>query len=225
MHVRLEVRVLHERDVPGAVDGGADRLLLTTQEGRSPDLAVASAVLRESPAPVRVMLRLNDTHTTSGGELTRLLGLAEEYLSLGAEGVVLGFLDDDLEVDVATCLALVERLPGVPWTFHEAVDACLDPRRAWRDLLTLPSLDAVLSGGSPRGLAAGYDDLLALAQSDERVAARLLPGNGLVPEQVPWLVRAGVDQVHVDVQVRPGATYRSFVDPGHVRAWRMLLDS
>lgn len=225
MRVRLEVRVLHQRDVPGAVEGGADRLLLCTAEGRSPDLQVASAALRECPLPVRVMLRLNDAHTTDGGEFARLVGLAEEYLALGAEGVCFGFLDQDLEVDVATCTALAERIPGVPWTFHEAVDACLDQHRAWRRLLALPGLDAVLSAGSPRGLQVGYDDLLALVQSDERIAARLLPGGGLVPEHVPWLVRAGVDQVHVDVQVRPGSTNRSYVDAGHVRAWRLLLDS
>ena len=49
--------------------------------------------------------------------------------------------------------------------------------------------------------------------------------DGLLPEHVPWLARAGVGQFHVDVQVRPGATYRSFVDAWHVRAWRLLLAS
>lgn len=219
------MRVLHERDVPGAAEGGADRLLLATAEGRSPDLSLASSVLRESPVPVRVVLRLNDGHTTTGGEFTRLAGLAGEYLALGAEGVVFGFLDDDLEVDVATCTALAEALPGVPWTFPEAVDACLDPRRTWRRLLELPGLDAVLSAGSPQGLQVGYDDLLALAQSGPRIAELMLPGGGLVPEHVPWLARAGVRQFHVGPQVRPGATYKSYVDAGHVRAWRMLLDS
>jgi copper homeostasis protein len=223
--VLLEVRVLHERDVPGAVEGGADRLLLATAEGLSPDLAVASAVLRESPVPVRVLLRLNDGPTTTGGEFTRLVGLAEEYVALGAEGVSFGFLDTDLEVDVGTCTALAQALPGVPWTFSDVVDACLDPRRSWRRLLRLPGLDAVHTAGSPQGLQVGYDDLLGLAQADREAAARMLPGGGLVPEHVPWLARAGVGQFHVDVQVRPGATYKSFVDAGHVRAWRLLLAS
>ena len=223
MTALLDVGVLHARDVPGAQEGGADRLWLATEAGMSPDLQVVSSVLKETDLPVRVMLRLNDSHTTTGGEFTRLGGLAEEYLSLGAEGVAFGFLDPDLEVDVDTCAALADRLTGVPWTFPPTVDACLEPPRAWRRLRTLPGLDAVCSAGSPRGLEVGYDDLLALAQSDPEIADRLMPGNGLVAEQVPWLVRAGVHQFHVDDQVRPGGSAKAYVDAALVRSWRLLL--
>lgn len=226
----LEVAVLSDRDVAGAVEGGADRLLLAVPRpddvvGTSPDLAVASPVLRESPVPVRVALRLNDGYTTTGGEFTRLVGLAEEYLALGAEGVCFGFLDADLEVDTGTCRALAEALPGVPWTFSRAVDATLDARRSWRRLLDLPGLSAVSSGGSPRGLTQGYDDLLALAEASPSVAALLMPSGGLVAEQVPWLARAGVRQLQIDEQARPGGSAKAYVDAALVRSWRTLVDS
>jgi copper homeostasis protein len=223
----LEIAVDQARDVAGALGGGADRLAIAVgdlSDARSPDLAAASAVLRESDVPVRVMLRLNDGLTTTGGEFTRLVGLAEEYLALGAEGVVFGFLDADLEVDVDTCAALADALPGVPWTFHQAIDATLDPRRSWRRVRSLPGLTAVASGGSPQGLAQGYDDLLALAESDPGIAGLLMPTGGLVAEQVPWFARAGVRQFHVGVQVRPGASYKAYVDAGLVRSWRLLVD-
>ena len=42
----LDVRVHHARDVPGAQEGGADRLWLATEAGLSPDLQVVSSVLR-----------------------------------------------------------------------------------------------------------------------------------------------------------------------------------
>ena len=122
----LEVAVLHARNVPGCVEGGADRLALRIGDdvaGTSPDLAAAAAVIRSTELPVRVVLRLNDTFTTSGGEMTRLIGLAEEYVGLGAEGVSFGFLDADLEIDEQACLALAGSLPGVPWTFHRGFDA------------------------------------------------------------------------------------------------------
>ena len=45
---------------------------------------MVSAVARESDLPVFTLLRLNDSWTTTGGELTRLVGLAEDYLSCGA---------------------------------------------------------------------------------------------------------------------------------------------
>ncbi len=63
----LEVTVLSPRDVPGAVDGGADRLHLVAESGeaggRSPELAVVSAVCRDADLPVFALLRLNDTWT------------------------------------------------------------------------------------------------------------------------------------------------------------------
>ncbi|MDN4162608.1 copper homeostasis protein CutC [Nocardioides abyssi] len=220
----LEVAVAHERDVPGAAEGGADRLRLATPGGRSPEPALVSAVCRESSLPVLVDLRLTDSWTTTGAELARLVGLAADYAACGAAGYTVGFLDADLEVDVAVCTSLAEQLPdGLPWVFSEAFDATLDPRRSWRRVLGLPGLAGVRSAGSPQGMAVGYDDLLAVA-ADPAVARLVVAGGGLQAEQVPWLLRAGVRQLAVDTQVRPGASARSYVEAGHVRSWRRLLD-
>ncbi len=224
----LEVVVVHARDVPGADEGGADRLFVVADVetgGRSPEPGLVSGLCRETEVPVRVMLRLNDGYTTTGGELTRLVGLAEDYLAMGAEGLSFGFLDADTEIDVEVCTHLADRLPGVPWTFHRAFDAALSTDRAWRQVRGLPGLDAVLSAGSPRGLEAGHDELTDRAAADPAVAALLMAGGGLRAEHVPWLLRAGVRKFQVASSVRPGGSWtKAYVDPGHVRAWRMLLD-
>jgi copper homeostasis protein len=223
----LEVVALHPRDVAGAHDGGADRLFVVDAVeagGLSPEPGLVSAVCKETDLPVRVMLRLNDTYTTTGGELTRLVGLAEGYLAVGAEGVSFGFLDSDLDVDLEVCEYLADALDGVPWTFHRALDASLSTSTAWRQVRHLRGLDAVLSAGSALGLDAGHDELTDRAAADPDVARLLMAGGGLRPEHVPWLVRAGVRQFHVASSVRPGASWKAHVDAGHVRAWRMLLD-
>ena len=99
----LEVAVHHPRDVTGAAEGGADRLFVVARSGPvglSPEPSVVSAMGRESDVPMFVLLRLNDSWTTTGGELERLVGLAEDYLGCGAQGVSFGFLDADLEVEI-----------------------------------------------------------------------------------------------------------------------------
>jgi len=222
----LEVAVLGPRDVAGAAEGGADRLELAVRDGDlalSPEPALVSAVCREADLPVRVVLRLDDSLTTTGGAFTRLVGLAETYAGLGAEGVVFGFLDRDLEVDLDTCTALADQLQRLPWTFSDAVDVVLEPRRAWRRLPNLPGLDAVKSGGSSQGLAVGYDDLLSLA-GDPEVARLVMPAAGLAAEHVPWFVRAGVRQFHLGPQARPGGSAKAYIDAALVRSWRLLLD-
>jgi copper homeostasis protein len=223
----LEVVVLHPRDVPGAHDGGADRVLVVDDldaGGLSAEPATVSAVCRETDLPVRAMLRLNDGYTTTGGELVRLVGLAGEYVAVGVEGLSFGFLDADLNVDTEVCRHLADALAGVPWTFHRAIDASLETALAWRRVRSLPGVDAVLSAGSSRGLDAGHDELTDRAAADPDVARLLMAGGGLRGEHVPWLVRAGVHQFQVGSSVRPGGSWKAHVDTGHVRAWRMLLD-
>lgn len=222
----LEVTVLHPRDAAAAQDGGAHRLYVgALREGTtmSPELSTVSAVCAEGDLPVFVLLRLNDTWTTTGGELARLVGLAESYLGCGAAGVSFGFLDTNLDIDTEVCAHLAGRLPGVPWTFHRAVDAVLEPARAWRALADLPGLVAVCSAGSPQGLEVGFEDLLATAEASARYAGLMMPGGGLRTEHVPWLLRAGVHQFHLGPQVRTGGDYHGDVDADLVRSWRLVL--
>jgi copper homeostasis protein len=223
----LEVVVLHPRDVAGACEGGADRLLVlddVESGGLSAEPGLVSAVCKESDLPVRAMLRLNDGYTTTGGELARLVGLGEDYVGVGAAGLAFGFLDGDLTVDTVVCEHLAHELAGVPWTFHRAFDASLETELAWRRVRHLPALDAVLSAGSSRGLEAGYEELIDRAAGDHEVARLLMAGGGLRPEHVPWLVRAGVSKFQVASSVRPGGSWKAHVDAAHVRAWRLLLD-
>jgi copper homeostasis protein len=223
--VVLEVAVSDPRDVPGAADGGADRLHVAVPGptcALSPEPALVSAIGRESDLPMFVLLRLNDSWSTTGGEFARLVGLGEDYLACGATGVVFGFLDADLEIDTETCEMLSARLARVPWAFHRAIDSSLDPRRSWRRLLPLTDLVAVQTAGSPRGMEAGFDDLLATITPE--TAALAMPGGGLAAEHVPWLLKAGVRQLHLDDQVRPGGSAKAYVDADYVRSWRTMAD-
>jgi copper homeostasis protein len=225
----LEVVVLHPRDAAAATEGGADRLLFLrdpSDGGFSPEPAAVSAIVRETDLPVRVMLRVDDGYAITGGSFRRLVGLAQDYAALGASGFSFGFLDPDLLVDRGSCAALATELAPLPWTFHRAAfDTALEVERAWRDVAALPGLDAVASAGSSRGLASGGDELIDRATASPEAARQLLASGGLVADQVPWLLRAGVRQFGVGASVRPDRSWtKSYVDPGHVRALRLLLD-
>src|SRR3954453_659273 len=117
--VVLEVAVSDPRDVPGAAEGGADRLHVVVPGppcGLSPEPNLVSAIGRESDLPMFVLLRLNDSWSTTGGEFARMIGLAEDYLASGATEVAWGFLDSDRESAPGTCAGLLARMPNVPWT-------------------------------------------------------------------------------------------------------------
>ncbi|MDO5737440.1 MAG: copper homeostasis protein CutC [Propionibacteriaceae bacterium] len=222
----LEVIALHAGDAERAEAGGADRIeLLGTMDddGLSPEPALVDKVRRATSIQIRPMVRLRAGFGTDGGEATRLKGLISSYLDAGADGVVLGFINGHSEVDVEVVTELVGEAE-FPWTFHRAVDHCLNLNRAWATLLTLPRLDQVLTAGSARGVEQGLDDLLTRARSNERIAQLVMVGGGLKAEHVPWLVRAGVRAFHIGSPARPGGSYKAWVDSDLVRTWRTLID-
>lgn len=222
----LEVIALHAADAERAEAGGADRVeLLGTMDhdGLSPEPRVVEKVRRATSIQIRPMVRLREGFRTDGGEVVRLKGLVASYLDAGADGVVLGFLDGHNRVDVE----VVSELAGEarwPWTFHRAVDHCLDLDRAWAALVDLPGLDQVLTAGSARGVEQGLDELIRRADADERVARLVMAGGGLRPEHVPWLVRAGVRAFHIGSPARPGGSFKAYVDQDLVQTWRDLVD-
>ena len=171
----LEVTVLGPRDVAGRRRGrGRPPAPRRRRRGLSPEPTLVSADLpRDRAAGVRAAAaqRLLDHHRRRADPAGRAgRGLPRLRRDRASS---FGFLDADLEIDTEVCEHLAAALPDVPWTFHRAVDATLDPRRSWRRLLGLPGLVAVRSAGSPQGLAVGYDDLLATAAvrpADRRAA-------------------------------------------------------
>lgn len=222
----LEVIALHAGDAERAEAGGADRIeLVGTMDdgGLSPEPALVDKVRRATSIQLRPMVRLRAGFGTDGGEAVRLKGLISSYLDAGADGVVLGFLNGHSGVDVEVVTELVGDADW-PWTFHRAIDHCLDADKAWKALLGLPRLDQVLTAGSVRGVEHGLDELIARATSDERIAQLMMAGGGLKAEHVPWLVRAGVRAFHIGSPARPGGSFKAWVDAELVRTWRALVD-
>lgn len=224
----LEVVALHPADAERAEEGGATRLHVCAvhdDQEWSVEPRSVSAICKATGLPVRVSLRLSPGFSTMGGEFTRLRGLVTDYLSVGVEGFAFGFLTDDLEVDVEVCAQLVDALTAAPWTFDRTFDSALDTRRAWRSIRDLAGLDAIHTSGAAVGMAVGLDDLLAQAVEEPGFAALAQASAGVRPENVPWLVRAGVRKLHLGLEVRPGGSWsKSYVDAGFVRSWRLLLD-
>lgn len=218
---------MHAADARRAEEGGADRIELVgsiEDGGFSPEPQLIEHVRLASSISIHVMLRLRSGFATDGGEVTRMRGLISSYLDAGADGVVLGFLNGLNLPD----LQVVEELVGdesVPYTFHRAIDHCLDQRRAWTAASQLPGdLVNILSAGSSLDVEHGLEHLLAIAKEHPALGPRIMAGGGLKPEHVPWLMRAGVRAFHIGSAARPGGSYKAYVDAELVQSWRSLID-
>lgn len=223
----LQVVALTPGDAAGAAAGGADRLEMLARPdigGITPDLDQVRAMRDATDLPLRVRLRLRESYGSDGGELARLGGLAQSMREIGVDGFSFGFVSPDLEVDVSLTRALADGLGGLSWTFHRAFDHVLDRRHGYAALRGVRGMDGILTAGSARGLEFGVDDLCREAAADPALAAVLIAGGGLRPEDVPWLARSGVRAFHVGSSVRPGRSAKAYVDAALVRSWRSLVD-
>jgi len=206
----LQVRVKSAYEAECAEEGGADRIILMGEDGLSPDPGMVRKVRRATTVHLRVLLRLRGGYITDGGQMSSLKGLAASSVDAGADGFVFGFLNALSGVDRLACAELAgDDTWG--WTFDRAIDAVLDPDRAWEDLRSLPRLDSVMTAGCAREVEQGLDALMSAA----RRRPPMIVAGGLKPEHVPWLVRSGLTTFFVE---------DTPVTAEGVRAWRLLID-
>ena len=99
----------------------------------------------------------------------------------GADGVVLGVLTPDGEVDETRTAQLVREAEGMEVTFHRAFDMTRDPRQA---------LEAVIRTGCRRVLTSGA----LAAQAAGRI--EIMAGSGVNPSNARLLAATGVDALH-----------------------------
>ncbi|MCX5524871.1 copper homeostasis protein CutC [Streptomyces bobili] len=225
----LEVIALDARDAVAAQAGGADRLEVVTDiaaDGLTPPVPAFAAIRAAVDLDLRVMLRLSDGFAAGDAEDTaRLVRAAGELRAAGADQFVLGFLDADGGVDLATVERVVAELDGRPWTFHRAIDHTADRDALRKQCEGLPGLDTYLTAGSATGVDDGMAVLIAEAgrHGEQGYEQQLLVGGGLRLDHVPALRAAGIDAFHIGGAARPGG-WTGPVSAGAVGEWRRVLD-
>ena len=132
--------------------------------------------------------------------------MAEEMCfarACGADGVVLGVLTPDGEVDETRTAQLVREAEGMEVTFHRAFDMACDLEEALEAAVAAGCRRILTSGGRNTAVE-GIDTLRALvAQAAGRI--ELMAGSGVNPSNVRQLAATGVDAVHFSARsVRPG---------------------
>ena len=204
----LEVIACSVHDAIEAQRGGAGRLELVRELGRgglTPPLDLVEEVMGRVTIPVRVMIREADGYAAgTAADIDRLARLAERAASLGADGVVVGFLRGD-QIDVAAMSEVLAASNTIRATFHRAFDDLPNPIEALRELRRWPVIDRVLSSGGP----GTWHDRAARLRLWSTVAAPsigLLPGGGIDADAVAILADEGLAEAHTGRAAREPRT-------------------
>ena len=161
----LEVCAHSVESAVSAERGGAMRLELCANlmiGGTSPDEDLFRMVRERVSVPVRVLLRPrcgDFLYTESEFEL--LCRQVKRFAALGADGIVIGVLTPEGDLDEARMEKLIALAGGCGVTLHRAFDVCRDPFAALETAKRL-GVDTILTSGQQADCTAGADLLRAL---------------------------------------------------------------
>lgn len=187
-----------EANVATALQGGASRIELCAdmqQQGMTPGFSAmqkARSAFADRPG-LLVMVRFrSDDQIQTKTELALMQQAIVQAADAGANGVVLGLLNSQRQLDLPALELLVNQAKrlGLQVTFHRAFDAIHDQSQALNQLIDL-GVDRVLSAGtlwgSDLGVVHGLDRLQQLkVQAAGRI--ELVVGGGVSLDNLAMVV-------------------------------------
>jgi copper homeostasis protein len=201
--VILEIAANSVASALAAQEGGAGRVELCTAlelGGLTPSHAQIALTRDCLRIPLYVLIRPRAGDFLYGElECETMQRDIETCAALGCDGVVLGVLDADGDVDVARCRALVAAAGTLGVTFHRAFDLSRDSTRALEDIVAL-GCERVLTSGAQASAVDGVALIRDLVtQSNGRLA--VMPGAGVTARNIAELAAfTGAREFHASAK-------------------------
>ncbi len=198
-----------------AAEGGADRMELCAAlviGGISPSLALFEQVKENCNVPVRVLLRPRfGDFLYSDYEFQIIKREVELFRKAGAEGVVIGCLNADGNLDMEQMKELMEAAGEMKVTLHRAFDVCADPIQAYQQTKEL-GIDTILTSGQESSGLAGLPLLKKLCELQiETNGPQIMAGAGMTPDSIrKFLKETNITAFHLSAKkiVDSGMRYR-----------------
>jgi len=187
--------------------GGAGRIELCGglgEGGTTPSAGLIEVVRQHIDIDIFVMIRPRGgdfVYDVFEEEIMRKdIDLAKK---LGANGVVLGILTSDGQIDVSRTKALVDYAKPMKVTFHRAFDLTPDPIKALKAVIETGAERILTSGQKPtavEGIA-----LLEQLSKEAGDSIEIMAGAGVNHDNAAQLAAAGVHALHLTAKAfRPG---------------------
>lgn len=201
----LEICVDSVESAIAAERGGAQRVELCSdllEGGITPSHGLISQVRNRIQIDLFVMIRpRGGDFCYTPDELDLMQEDIEHARRLGADGIILGVLDDQAQVNVDRTQRLVEKAGPLPVTFHRAIDMTPDPCAAMAAVVETGAQRVLTSGG-----AAKVSQALPLVSRMIQAAGsriRVMVGGGITPQTIESVARAtGAAEFHASVRTR-----------------------
>ena len=182
-----------------ASDAGADRVELCADPGAggtTPGIGLIKTVRRKIDIELYPIIRIRGgDFLFSDEEFDVMLHEIEACKQAGCEGVVLGMLLPDGQVDKIHLSRLVEKAYPMGVCFHRAFDWARNPFEALEDIITLGCERILTSGQQPTAVLGSPLIKDLIIQADGRI--QIMPGSGVRAGNITDLKNeTGANQFH-----------------------------
>jgi copper homeostasis protein len=230
MSVLLEVIATTVADARLAAQAGADRIELVTamgEGGLTPSIGLIEAVVAAVGIPVNVIVRPHSrSFVYDADDFAVMLRDVRAVKTAGANGVVIGMLTADGEIDRDGLARAIDAADGLAITFHRAFDETRDLRQALDMLLGFQAVTSVLTSGGKPSVLHAQAPIRELVQQAAGSHCTVLAGAGLTVDAIADFVsRTQVQAVHFGSGVRVGGNGLAPVDADKVAQVRALLNA
>ncbi len=149
--------------------------------------------------PTRVLIRCRPgNYIYNDDEVAIMCEDIKTVRNLGYEGVVIGALNQDGDLDVPAIKKMMAAGEGLRFTFHRAIDACNNPLDAMETLISL-GFDKVLTSGCKPSAYEGID-MIREFQTLFGDRINIMAGGGINETNVERIITAtGVKIVHASL--------------------------
>lgn len=224
-----------------AVEGGADRIELCaalTEGGTTPSQGMIRRCREAFSVSLFPIIRpRGGDFLYSDDEYEIMLKDVLLCKQSGCDGVVIGLLRSNGDIDLSRTARLVEAAYPMEVTFHRAFDRCRDPLAALEELISIGCQRILTSGQQP----SAPDGIELIAQLVTAASHRIviMPGSGVRKENIRSLAEnSGATEFHSSLRgkarskmefIHPSfaASEESYtnpsIDPEEVRALRKAL--
>ena len=203
----LEVITTSVRDAKLAQEYGANRIELIsgiTEGGVTPSYGLIEQIVHAVSIPVHVMVRPHaNSFCYDKDDLTVMSRDIRQIRELGANGIVMGLLKQDKQIDISALETLLGEAGHLSVTFHRAFDELEDQMAGLKKLAEYPSVRRILTSGGKANVLDAELEIADLVKASTELSLNILAGSGLSVDRLDdFIRRTGVQEVHMGTGVR-----------------------
>src|SRR5690625_3384339 len=224
----LEIIGTSLKDVKQAERHGAERIELCqsmTESGTTPSDGVIKTTVEAVDIPINVIVRPHDhSFVYDQDDVETMIQDIRIIKEIGANGIVIGPITGEKEIDVATLEKFLEESDGLEVTFHRGFDRVTDQFKALDTILKYKEITTILTSGGTDKATDPNSNLKELVERTKNSHLTIMPGSGLeLDTLVQFVDRIKPKALHFGSGVRVNNNYAEGIDEEKIRKIKEIM--